>query len=308
MVWGGNYRLIDDRLRNPVTFAFLPANVKREWFSAFAQDEMELVDERLRLTAGVKAEHNPYTAWEFQPSVRAGWKVRERRYVWAAISRALRTPSRIDRELFAPSSPPFTLAGGPRFKAEKLLAYEMGYRAEIRPGFSVSLATFYHDYDDLRSLEPPAVPGGPSLIANGLVGKSYGAELSADLRVTDFWRLRAGYTEQRVSSEPKAGSRDATSVRSQSLDPNHTVLLHSQFDLRENIGLDVTARYVGTIANQSVPAYLGLDVRVSWHPINDLELAITGRNLLDDSHPEFGTPATRNEIERSVNGSFTWRF
>ena len=308
LVWGGNYRLIDDHLRNPVTFAFLPANVKREWFSAFAQDEIELVDERLRLTAGVKLEHNPYTGWEFQPGVRAGWKWRERQFVWAAISRALRTPSRIDRELFAPPHPPFAVAGGPRFESEKLLAYELGYRAEVRPGFAVSLATFYHDYDDLRSLEPPAVPGGPSLIANGLVGKSYGAELNADFHVTRSWRLRAGYTELRVSSEPKPGSRDSTSVRSQSLDPHRTALIHSQFDLRENVGLDVMARYVGRITNQSVPAYLGVDVRVSWRPVEDLELAITGRNLLDESHPEFGTPATRREVERSVNGSFTWRF
>src|SRR5688572_17705300 len=130
LIWGGNYRLMDDRLRNPPTFGFFPANVKREWVSGFVQDELALVDERLRLTLGLKLEHNPYTGAEYQPSVRAAWKLRERHLLWTAISRALRTPSRIDRETFAPTLPPFAIAGGPNFESEKLLAYELGYRAE----------------------------------------------------------------------------------------------------------------------------------------------------------------------------------
>jgi iron complex outermembrane recepter protein len=305
-MWGGTYRVMEDKLRNPPTFGFLPANVTREWSSGFVQDEIALADNRLRVTAGLKLEHNPYTGSELQPSIRAAWKWRERQFVWAAISRASRTPSRIDRETFAPVTPPFVLAGGPTFESEKLQAYELGFRAEVQPGLRLSVATFFHDYDDLRSLEPTAA--GPLVIANGLEGKSYGAELSADYPVTNRLRLRAGYTEMRVTSEPKPGSRDQTSARSQALDPKHTVLIHSQFDLRENIAFDVVARYVGRIENQAVPAYFTVDVRLSWKPINELELALIGRNLLDRRHPEFGIPATRREIERRVNGSLTWRF
>jgi iron complex outermembrane recepter protein len=308
LIWGTNYRLIDERLRNPSTFGFLPANVKRDWVSGFVQHGLSAIDDRLRLTLGAKVEHNPYTGVEFQPSIRAGWKYRERQLFWGAISRALRTPSRIDREIFAPTTPPFVIAGGPNFESEKLLAYELGYRAEVLRALGVSIATFYHDYDDLRSLEPSVVPGGPSLIANGLEGKSYGAELSIDFRVTDRWRVRAGYTELRVSSRPKPGSGDLTSVRTQALDPNRTALLQSQFDVRENLTFDISSRYVAAILNQSVPAYVGVDVRISWRPVEALELALAGRNLLDRSHPEFGAPATRREVERRVNGSFTWRF
>jgi iron complex outermembrane receptor protein len=280
--------------------------VKREWFSGFIQDGMALVDDRLRLTAGLKLEHNPYTAWEFQPSVRAAWKVRERQLLWAAVSRALRTPSRIDREVFVPANPPFVLAGGPNFESEKLLAYEIGYRGEIRRGVGVSVSAFYHDYDDLRSLEP--TPAGPLVIANGLEGKSYGAELVGDVRISERWRVRAGYTEMRVRSGPKPGSGDQTSARSQALDPHRTILMHAQFDVRENITFDLITRYVGRIANQMVPGYVGVDIRLAWRPIDSLELAVAGRNLLDDSHPEFGAPVGRREIERRFNGSFTWRF
>ncbi len=126
--------------------------------------------------------------------------------IWGAISRALRTPSRIDRELFAPANPPFILAGGPNFESEKLLAYELGYRAELKPGVALSLATFYHDYDNLRSVEGAATAASPAVLANGLEGKSYGAELSIDYPVRAGWRMRLGYTEQRVESHAKPGA------------------------------------------------------------------------------------------------------
>lgn len=308
-IWGASYRTMSDRVVNPANLAFYPANVKREWFSGFLQAERLFLEDRVRLTAGVKVEHNPYTGAEVQPSIRAAWKWRERQRFWAAISRAVRSPSRIDRELFAPAAPPFQIAGGPNFDSEKLLAYELGYRLEARSELAFSLATFFHDYDDLRSLEPLGAAGAGSILANGITGKSYGAELTADYRARDWWRLKLGYTEMRVSSAPKPGSRDATSIRSQVLDPHRTALLVSQFDLGSRTALDATARYVARIANQGVPSYVELDLRLSWRPIEALELALTGKNLLDAKHPEFG-PAlpTRREMERSFNGSFSWRF
>jgi iron complex outermembrane recepter protein len=308
LVWGAGYRAMDDRVRNPSTFGFLPANVRRNWYSGFLQDAIDLWDQRLRLTAGLKVEHNPYTGVEYQPSLRAGWKLQERQLLWAAVSRAVRTPSRIDRELFAPLTAPYVIAGGPTFSAENLTAYEVGYRTEPRTGLAVSVATFFHDYNNLRSLEPVAGSPGTSRIANGIQGKSYGVELNADYRLIDWWRLRFGYTEQRVTSHNKRGSVDRTSVRTQVLDPNRHFVLQSQFDLPAHMAVDVTTRYVGRIANQLVPPYLEADLRWSWQPTDRWEFALTGRNLLDASHPEFGDPATRREIERSVNISSTWRF
>ena len=70
-----------------------------------------------------------------------------------------------------PARPPFLLAGGPAFGSEELLAYELGYRIQPSERLSLSLATFYNNYNDLRSLEqvnPPAqflnAPGGVSPI------------------------------------------------------------------------------------------------------------------------------------------------
>ncbi len=109
VVWGVGYRLINDRVANTPGLAFLPPHVARQWFTAFAQDEFALIAQRLHITLGTKIEHNDYTGFEIQPSGRLNWTLGPSGTLWAAISRALRTPSRIDRELFVPAQPPYFL-------------------------------------------------------------------------------------------------------------------------------------------------------------------------------------------------------
>ena len=158
IVWGLGYRLIEDDVSNSAIVAFLPSQVSRQWFSGFVQDEIALVKDRVHLTLGTKIEHNDYTGFEFQPSGRLAWRLSEQQTLWSAISRAVRTPSRIDRELFS-VPPEFRIAGGPDFDSEELLAYELGYRVQPFSRLALSLAAYYNDYDDIRSLEqvsPPA--------------------------------------------------------------------------------------------------------------------------------------------------------
>jgi iron complex outermembrane receptor protein len=307
IVWGLGYRLNKDKVTNSPALAFLPARISRQAFSGFVQDEIVLLKDRLQLTIGTKIEHNQFTGFEYQPSGRLAWKINQRQMVWGAISRAVRTPSRIDRELFAPSSPPFLLAGGPGFHSEELSAYELGYHAQLSERLSMSLATFLNIYDDLRSIErlnPSA--SFPVVIANGLKGKSYGAELTGSYRITDRWRLRAGYTELRIQIDPKPGSTDTTRGSGESHDPNRQFSLRSSLDLPRHVEFDAGLRFVGSIANQKVPAYSELDVRWGWRPTPKLEFSVVGQNLLHDRHTEFGSPNNRKEIERSVYGKVVW--
>jgi iron complex outermembrane receptor protein len=310
VVWGLSYRLAEDDIAHPATLAFLPEKVAQHWYGGFAQDEIALRPDELYLTVGAKLEHNDYTNWEVQPSVRLAWRPDDKQTVWSAVSRAVRTPSRIDRDFYAPATPPFTLLqGGPDFVSEKLLSYELGYRVQPHPQVALALATFYNDYDDLRSVEPVNPPAPfPIALANGLKGKSYGAELTADYRVNERWRLQAGYTELRSHSEPKPGSLDRTSSRSVALDPKHQALLRSSLDLAGNVQCDLALRFVGPIAAQSVPDYTELDLRLGWHPTTALDLSLVGQNLLHDRHAEFGAAATRREIERSVYARVVWAF
>jgi len=311
VVWGLGYRNINDRVVNSDSVAFLPAHVARQWFTGFIQDEIALVPNRLQLALGSKIEHNDYTGFELQPSGRVNWRLGPSGTLWTAVSRALRTPSRIDRELFVPAQAPYFLAGGPDFHSEEELAYELGYRLQ-RGALALSAATFYSRYHGLRSLEqvnPPAPV--PLVIANGQEGESYGAELAADYRVTERWRLRAGYTELRVHVWAQPTSTDMSGGRAESNSPDRQFSVRSSADLPARLTLDGTFRYVGDIANQQVPAYGELDVRVGWQPVPQLELSAVGQNLLHDHHAEFGSPSTpggRREIRRGVYGAVAWRF
>ena len=265
--------------------------------------------DRLHLTLGTKLEYNDDTHFEYQPSGRLLWKVTERQTAWAAVSRAVRTPSRIDRELFAPGTPPYFIVGGTNFDSEKLIAYEAGYRIQPHERVSLSLAAFYNDYDDVRSVEQVNPPAPfPIRLGNGQEGESYGAELVADYRVNDWWRLRAGYTELQIQIRSKPGSTDTTSGATESSDPNRQFFLRSSLNLPGNLEFDLGYRYVAHIANQRVPEYSELDARLAWQPFPNLEISIVGQNLLHDHHPESGTPASRREIERAVYGKVVWRF
>jgi iron complex outermembrane receptor protein len=308
VVWGLKYRLVNDNADNSAALAFLPPHVVRRWFGGFLQDEITLVADRLAVAVGVRILHNDYTGVEVQPSGRVNWSVNPSGTLWAAVSRALRTPSRIDRELFAPGQPPHAIAGGPDFRSEEVLAYELGYRVQHR-ALAVSLATFYNHYDGLRSLEQTNPPAAfPVVIGNGLNGESYGAELTAEYWITNGWRVRAGYTELRIHIWPTPASSDTSRGSAENHTPDRQFSLLSSADLPAHWRLDGGFRYVSEIANQQVPGYAELEVRLTWRPTAQFDLSLVGQNLLHGRHVEFGTPAARREIERSVYGSVEWHF
>lgn len=304
VVWGAGYRRTDNRVDNGAMLAFLPTHVDHDLFTAFVQDDLAIVEDRLRLTLGSKVEHNDYTGVEVQPSARLAWTPAREHLVWGAVSRAVRTPSRIDRDLFAPPEPPHLIAGGDGFDAERVYAYELGYRVQPARRLSASVSTFYNTYDDLRSVEGEA----PFTIANGLRGESYGAEISSTLQATEDWRLRAGYTYFDLHLETKPGSTDTTQVGQEGDSPRHQAFLQSRLDVLRNVEFDAGVRYVDALPNQDAPDYVAIDARLGWHATRDVEIALAGQNLLDPRHAEFGAPATRREIERSVYLKVTCRF
>jgi iron complex outermembrane recepter protein len=309
IVSGFGYRREQDDIINTPAEAFLPPDVGQNFFNAFAQDDITLVKDRWHLIAGSKIEHNDYTGFEFEPSVRVAWTPTSAETVWAAVSRAVRTPSRIDVDLYSPATPPYRIAGGPDVVSEKLIAYELGYRVQVNPRLALSVSSFYNDYTDLRSLEPLDPPQPfPVEISSGLQGTSVGAEFTADWRVAPSWRLRAGYTDLRVHTEDEPGTVDRDSDRSISHDPNQQMSLHSLWDITSRWQLDADSRYVGPISNQSVPGYTELNLRLGWRPISALDLSADGQNLLHGKHAEFNTTGTRREIPRGFYGKATWHF
>src|SRR5690606_8975039 len=128
-LWGGGYRRSSDRVEPGFAARFVPDSRDLEWWNVFVQDRIAVGD-RVEVTLGLKLEANDYTGTESLPSVRVAYKPTPDRLLWGALSRAVRAPSRYDRDVFFPGSPPFLLLGGPNFQSEVAEVVEIGYRVE----------------------------------------------------------------------------------------------------------------------------------------------------------------------------------
>ena len=334
LVWGLGYRHTDSYdFKSNFNLAFVPEDRKTDDYSAFVQDEISLVRDRLRLTLGSKFEHNNYTGFEIQPSGRLLWTPHPKHSAWASISRAVRTPSRADIDLrlvttvIPPGVPPLllpapgvvSLVGNPAKRSEILLAYEAGYRVQLHERVTMDTAVFYNDYDRLTTFEPagqdlstlPTSIGLPQVFANRSEGETYGGEVAANVQVTDWWRLRASYSYLQVQLHRKRSSQDGTAEDGEGDDPHHQISLRSEMDLPWYLQLDCLGRYVDSLPNRGIPSYAEVDVRLGWRPTRHFEISVVGQNLLDNQHPEFrqlilGPPQA--ELERGVYGKVTFRF
>lgn len=306
LLWGGSYRHQIDRVDNInlAALALLPPKRTLNLGSIFIQDEVAL-RAGLNLTAGIKAEHNDFTHWEFMPNLRLAWKLSDEQLLWGAASRAVRAPSRLDREFFSPGRAPFfVVAGGPDFVSEIATVYELGYRAQPVASLNWSITAYHNDFDRLRSLEPGAA--GP-VFENRIEGSMNGVETWAAYQVMGDWRMNAGFVLQRERLHPQPGSSAIGGVSGLGNDPDQWWTLGSSFDIGSNIDLDVSVRHVGDLPNPAVPAYTAVDARLGWRVRPNLELSVTAKNLFDPKHPEWGAAPGRAEIDRSVFFKLVWR-
>ncbi|WP_456449159.1 TonB-dependent receptor plug domain-containing protein [Thiolapillus sp.] len=332
LIWGLGYRRISDDFSNTFQGKMLPQSSTRDLFSAFIQDEIELAPQSWRLIIGSRFEHNDYTGSEIQPSLRLLWTPDARTTLWGAVSRAVRTPSRLERgsrmvSMIVPAMPPFLpepvvlhSLGNEDFDSEKLVAWELGYRVQPRENLSLDLALFYNEYDDLQSFESirPTLPVSDVMFDNKLAANSQGLELMADWWPQDWWRLQGSYSYLQVDTF-LAGSQDPEDNNSlvEDSSPEHQFSLRSLMNLRDDLQLDIWLYRVGALKrtaysrpHMSIPAYTSLNLRLAWMPARNLELSLAGRNLLDSHHPEFVGEnfLTVTEVERSWRVQLRWDY
>lgn len=312
-------------------FAISSTDRHVHYWSAFIQDEFTLVKDRLFFTAGCKFLENGFSGFEYQPTGRFLWTPDERHSAWTAVSRAVRTPNLIEQNLaFAqlPSYPP-ALGGAPQFTrivgdrgviSEDLIAYEAGFRAQASESFSWDLALFYNVYDNLTSFRPGATPlpgpvAGtfvlPSLRDNGLNGEGYGAELAANLKLSERWRIYGNYTFLQLNLHRAEGLPSSSEVAERQ-SPRHQAYLQSSWDICRNVEFDLYGRYVDALPGFAVPTYFSLDLRCAWKPRPNLELSVIGQSLLQSNHTEIGTaglsPFPLIQVPRGVYGMMTYRW
>lgn len=305
VVWGAGYRVAYDRVQNATAFAFLPGALDLRWGNLFVQDEIALRD-NLSFTAGAKLESNSYTGVEFLPSLRLAWKPAANHLLWGALSRAVRAPSRVDRDLYTPpnripflGNQVYVFAGGPNFVSEVANVAEIGYRGQPAPTLSYSVTAFYQGYDRLRTSEPGQPLGLNITTGNKSSGAVGGVEMWGSWQATPKWRLSGGYVAQHTRAYRDGDSR-ATGAATLGNDPSHYWTLRSSLDIATGQELDVSVRHMGALPAPAVPSYYAVDLRYAWRLQRNAQVALIVQNLFDPRHPEFGTPPGYSDIGRNI--------
>lgn len=331
LTYGGGYRRWQGEIPASTIQRFESETSDVELYSVFLQDSISLSSD-LDLTVGSKFEHHDYHAGTPQPTARLMWRATDQNTVWMALSKAVRLPGRADHEpgfldsSVIPPSPATAnmpalvrLIADDSFQAEELDALELGWRYTSNRGFFVDLATYYNQHKNLRSIEPlpPTVEMTPvphivlaSTSANNVSADSYGFELVANWDATDWWRLLATYSTQRLDVHIGPGSGDNQSENRENVTPESQFSLRSQMKPYESATFDMWLRYVNAVDTYAIPEYLELDFRFGWIVSNNIEFALVGRNILDPSHLEYRSQVfmtETTEVEREAYVQFTWR-
>jgi iron complex outermembrane receptor protein len=309
IVWGAEERAmpysIYDRIGVANSLLFVPASQTLNLADVFVQDQIALAPP-LTLTLGLKVEDDPYSGVTPMPTARLAWQPSDRHLLWAAISRAIRSPTPFDEDVQEKVGSITFLAGNPDFLPEDLVAYEAGYRGQLTEDASVSVSSYYNVYDHLRSIE--FSPGGtfPLEWGNMLEGHAYGIEAWSDYKPFDWWKLGAGLNLLRESFHFAEGSSGLLGVAQAGNDPHHEAFLRSSMNLSDVFTFDADLRWIGQLPNPQVPEYVELNARLGWQITPDIQIALSGLNLLHSEHQEFMFPQS-DEIRRNFFVDTRWK-
>jgi len=303
IVWGGGARISHYRIDGTPNLFFVPNSRNLFLANAFIQDTFAL-SKAAKLTAGLKAEHDPYVGTSLLPDVRLSIRPADSMMLWAAVSHAVRSATPFDEDV-QERVPGVTLSGNRDFRTEKLTAYELGVRSQPLSILSFSLTGFYHHYNDLRTIEVDPGPGLNLHWGNELAGNSYGLEAWGSVKPLPWWTLSAGAMLLREDFHFKAGATAPFIGTSQDgADPGHRFTLESTMDLGRSINLDLYLRSFGPLKDSDVAGFTELNGRLGWNVSNHLTLSVTGANLLHARHVEY---PGGDAVSRRVLAGLQWR-
>ena len=262
------------------------------------RDEWQPVPGRLTVSAGIRIDYNSYRDIEYQPSLRLLYTPGPSQSAWLAVSRAVRTPNRVDRDISfdlgttAVFGIPMAVInyGSRSMQSEVARTAEGGYRFQSGQRWSVDTSVFFSRYERLRSIDQAApelvvTSSGvflqlPMHMANSGAGRSYGGEVSATVQAHSGWRLIPSYAYVKDDRWLPADSPGYTYAWDHvPSDLRHQGGLRSQHDLSRNLQFDLMARARSRDCTYALPGVLLLDARLSWHPIRATEISFSLRNL-----------------------------
>lgn len=283
ITWGAGLRHARDKSRPGLSARLQPDERDLDWAHVFVQDEIAL-SPRLVANLGVRLDSNSYTGVEVLPTARLSYTVEPGSIAWGAVSRAVRSPARFDKELFIPVAEPFFIRGGPDFRSETADVAELGYRSQLADWLSFSVTGFHHWYDYLRGGYP--APQGGLFVGNGAKARIWGVEAWATARIAGEWEVAGGLLEMRQRRTLRPGFTGEATLTDQGNDPDRQLVLRGTRRFGERHQVSVFARYVGSLPAPAVDAYAQVDARWSFKASSNVEVGLGARNLFNERHAE----------------------
>jgi iron complex outermembrane receptor protein len=329
LVAGAGYRFISEHLDGHPGLRLIPSASTASVTTAFIQDEMVFFGSRLAVTLGSQFQYDSDAAGGVQPTARAIWKGLPRQRVWAAASRALRTPSLEDRGIYVtlPGGPAesglpliVTVSGNAAAQTEELVELEAGYRLEIGQRASIDVTGFEGRYDHLRTFETEApivsfIPTPQVLVTtragNQLEATTRGLEVTGAWEPVPFWRLNGSYSAFRITPHLAPGSSDASAATTDGDAPRHKWQLRSEFSPGARARFNVSIFHSGPLVRSRIDSYTRADLNAEWRFTNQLSAMVIGQNLLNEAQTEFSGANSlilSTMVPRSVAVRLRWTF
>jgi len=308
IVYGLEYRNTKDNLRetkiNGTNYlSFDRPKLSYDIFSAFFQNKSELVNDKLFFTLGSKFEYNDFTHSNIQPTARISYIINKTKHLWAAVSKAVRQPTRwedgFSRIYHARGA---KIYGNQNFDNEKTTSYELGYKSHPFKILSYDLTAFYNDYDNLRGLIYDDNTGNLNL-NNSAKGESYGFEVSANYDPTNKLRLALNYSFIRISLHP--GALTDQSEYFEDMTPYNQLGIMAYYNINSKLRFDNHLYYNDNLSDDflevDADSYIRFDSNISYKLLKGLEVSLIGQNLTDSRHNEWGASlySTTKEVGRT---------
>ncbi|WP_018413112.1 TonB-dependent receptor plug domain-containing protein [Methyloversatilis thermotolerans] len=332
LIWGAGYRRAsDDTSVNFIGGEIFPSRRISTLASVFIQDDISLTPERLNMVIGLRVEDGNQDSAQLQPTLRLMYTPEGGHSLWAAVSRTTREPSRAMRDLrvaIGPVSDPAfaggrivrSTGGGESLRSETATSLEAGYRFRRGP-LSLDAVAYLTRYrhqaqyivlsDEVQSLPQPTAVSTYALRSID-ESRAHGLELAADYRVAADWSLHAAYTWSRATALTRSLPSEAlASIFIYAGDARHRLSLRSLWNFAPRWQFDVWLRAVSEVEPGGPGGYTDADIRLAWRARPDLELSLTGQNLLHARRLQYRSetlPESAVLIERGAFAKAVWSF
>jgi len=344
IIWGIGFRYIDDKIDyyTQSDISLRSKNNSSKLFSGFFQNELSLINNKLKITIGSKFEKNEFTGWEFQPVGTIIWNQSLQNCFWASFARAVRTPSMYDltiNEIKKEVQPEDSDNGINQNKtieltyhvyqnidSEYLYSYESGFRMQALDNLYFDIAGFYNVYKNLEDIDIKEYSNNYNSyrknyymnISNKDNAIIYGFEIVVNFDIYEWWHLRGSYSllimdlannSENIHLNEIDNARKFLELPYNFESPKNQFNIRSFFELPYNIEFDTFIRYVENIPKSDVDSYVEADCRLSYKPNKNLELIFVGKNLFDKGHSEyFDTGYESAEVERNFYCKLNYNF